>query len=134
MPAHRKPTKILQFTGAYAKDPQRAKDRVNEPVPTGSIGEPMDWLTPEQVVVWRVIVEECPRGVLTNADRRALGYMCGAMAKQDANMRVGEYDVKLGAHIFSGLQQIGLTPSSRSKVQTIKTPEGPDAKPTFANV
>ena len=36
----RKPTALLELTGALRKDPQRYRDRANEPRPDTSIGEP----------------------------------------------------------------------------------------------
>lgn len=68
----RKPTAVLEDTGAFAKDPQRRAARENEPQPNGPIGEPPDYFNQTEVAIWAEFVDEAPDGVLTKADRKVL--------------------------------------------------------------
>lgn len=116
----RKPTKILKFTGAFDKNPQRADARRNEPKPSGEIGDAPDRLTEEQADVWREIVAVSLPGVLSNAERVILEELvCAITARRDITARTGgiAYDVKLGGFIKACCEQLGITPAARSKVQ-----------------
>lgn len=115
MPRVRKPTSVLQFTGAFAKNPQRAESRKHEPKPTGGIGEPPSRLTDDQKKIWFELVGESLPGVLSNADRQILELTVRAVEM----IRV-VYDPKVAAQLNQYLQQLGMTPAARSKVQAAK--------------
>ncbi len=123
----RKPTNILSLSGAFKKNPQRAKERANEPEPTGKIGAVPKHLTDDERRAWRDLVATAPEGVLCKFDRLALE----AAAKCLAEMRAGSFD-----HLKEWRQwcsRFGMTPADRSRVQAPKAPkakspyERPDA-------
>ena len=66
----RKPTSILEFKGAYKKNPQRR--RKAEPKPTKPVGRPPPHLDKDQRKAWRDIIRQCHPGVITQMDRAAL--------------------------------------------------------------
>ena len=68
----RKPTAVLEATGAFRKNPQRAAARANEPKPNGPIGKPPAYFDAAHKKVWKELVGESQRGVLTKADRKHL--------------------------------------------------------------
>ena len=105
----RKPTKMLELSGAFVKDPQRRRDP--EPEPTGPIGSPPDGLTPGAVKAWREIAKSCG-GWLTDADRPTLEVVAVLMDK----FRQGDImGVELGA-LRSMLGELGCNPAGRSKI------------------
>lgn len=135
MPKPRKPTAVLQFQGAYRKDPQRAAARLNEPTPSGDIGTAPTHFTPEQAETWDRIVSLSLPGVLSNADRVIVEELsCAIHARRQSSAATHGlgYDVKLGAFIKSGLEQLGMTPSARSKVQARENEE--QKEDSFASV
>ena len=116
----RKPTSLHELSGALSHDPQRFRDRINEPVDNRALGDPPMHLTAEQRVCWGEIERIAPPGVLRYADRlvvemtaillanfRALGPMLS-----DAKFR----------RLEALLGQLGLTPATRSKVTAFKEP------------
>lgn len=62
----RKPTKLLDAKGAFKKDPQRKR---TDPETTGPLGEPPDYMLPDEKERWEEIGRIAPLGVLTVADR-----------------------------------------------------------------
>jgi hypothetical protein len=68
----RKTSQELKDKGAFDKDPKRGVARKNEPKPDGPIGRPPSYFDASHRSIWREIVDECPRGVLTRADRKLL--------------------------------------------------------------
>ena len=121
MPKPRKPTKILAFTGAFAKNPQRAAARVGEPKSTGEIGQPPAALNDFEREAWLAIVDEAPKGVLTKRDRQHLY----GTALIGGALLAGSRDVKLIAQYRICLAELGMTPAAASKVSA---PEADDAK------
>lgn len=120
MPKPRKPTKILQFTGAFDKNPKRAESRAHEPASTGPIGAPPAELTGHDLTAWLRIVDECPKGVLTKRDRQhvfATALIGGAILG-------GSRDPKLIAQYRISLAELGMTPASASKVSAPDADEG----------
>ena len=57
----RKPTAVLEMSGAFKKNPDR---RRNEPESTGPLGSPPESFSKPEVEAWRVLVERAPTGVL----------------------------------------------------------------------
>ena len=68
----RKPTAVLDATGAFAKNPQRKAARENEPEPNGPIGDAPDYFNQTELSIWDEYVDEAPAGVLTKGDRKTL--------------------------------------------------------------
>jgi hypothetical protein len=68
----RKTSAELKDKGAFDKDPKRGAAREGEPKPDGPIGRPPAYFDAYHCAIWREIIGECPRGVLTRADRKLL--------------------------------------------------------------
>ena len=69
MPAHRKPTAVLQASGAIAKNPKRYVKRKSEPKPSGPLGEAPKHFNRALVPIWRELSLIAPPSVLTASDR-----------------------------------------------------------------
>jgi phage terminase small subunit len=132
MAAVRKPTAVLQFTGAHAHNPARARARENEPKPNALLGsEPPDALSADIAAAWREIVRLCPAGVLADCDV----YAVEAAARLLCQMREGKplpdtderwTDPAIFAQFRMALNELGMTPASRSKVTSME-PKKPGA-------
>ena len=110
----RKPTKILQFTGAFAKNPQRAAERAGEPQDTPPIndGAP-DWMTEPEKKAWRWVIAHAHPGVLTTADSGIVELTAQLRALVVQHIA----DSKDRAQLRTCYNDLGMTPASRSKVQ-----------------
>jgi hypothetical protein len=107
----RKPTAVLELTGAFRKNPQRKR---TEPPTTGPLGDPPKHFTPEQTAVWHELAAACPPGVLTRSDRLIVEIAVVLMLRvrnQRAHMRRGELNV-----LISVLSRMGMSPADRSRV------------------
>jgi P27 family predicted phage terminase small subunit len=136
MPRPRKPTKVLELSGAFRKNPQRAAERRHEPkLPTG-IGEPPEWLDTHALEEWwRIVPDLESAGVTSRVEATSLGAYCQAVSR----LRKAEAEIfRDGITIMteSGLKkhpavniaersmiiirafasEFGMTPASRSKV------------------
>lgn len=129
MGRNRKPTHELEQSGAFEKDPQRRRDRENEPVPAGPLGDPPEYLSPAAQSVWHELAGQVPQGVLTIADR----FLVEIVSRQMARLRAGE-DLKAAEinQIISCLSRMGLTPADRSRVAVPKPPD--EERDTFAEL
>ena len=76
----RKPSALLELSGAFDHDPQRR--RKDEPQETRPLGKPPARIPPEVLPYWDEIVEMVPGGVLTYRDRWAVEIAARLMAKQ----------------------------------------------------
>lgn len=125
--ANRKPTAILQLTGALERNPGRYKERASEPKDLDALGDPPKRLTAQQKEAWNEITNNCPHGVLTKADRHTLELTVVLLAEFWAN------GVQMqGTHLSllnTLLAKMGMNPSDRSRV-TVQQPktENPFAK------
>jgi len=112
MPQPRVPTNVLALKGAYKKDPQRLKDRENEPVNVNPIGEAPDWLTDEEKESWATIVSKCIDGVLGEADHIAVSITSRLLARYIIGEATGQEQSLLNKY----LGQLGMIPTERSKI------------------
>ena len=103
----RKPTKILELSGAFDKDPQRK--RPAEPQPTGELGPPPKHLSADKRAVWVELSEACFWA--TDADRQIMELAVVLMARFRSDPKFNQVN-----HLLSALGKLGLTPSDRSKV------------------
>lgn len=113
----RKPTAVLELTGAFEKDPQRR--RPNEPKPTGPLGDPPVDFDDDLRALWDDLVRIVPARVLTLADRWFVELTVRTMR-----------DVKKGCALaadrnllLSCLSRMGLSPADRSKIAVPKEKE-----------
>lgn len=117
MPANRKPTAILEASGAFRKNPKRRADRENEPKPAGPLGNPPDWLNDKERECWREILEEVPPGVLTKSDGIALATAASLYATIKAR-KAKAADRTCFRHYLTAL---GLTAVGRSNMSVPPT-------------
>lgn len=73
-------------------------------------------MLPAEAACWRAIIAEAPAGVLTSADRGALGMM----AQLRSLVETHSADSKSMALLLRCYTELGMTPASRSKV-SVKT-------------
>jgi hypothetical protein len=106
----RKPTNVLDLSGAYKKNPQRR--RPNEPKPEWGIGKAPRSLTPRQQAIWREIVKHCAPEVLTCQGRFTLEIICMGVD----TVRQGTASPADSDRVFKQLGKFGLTPGERSNV------------------
>jgi phage terminase small subunit len=105
----RKPTAVLELTGAFKKDPQRARN--DEPVPTGKPGDPPDYLGEVAAGIWHEMVLH---GFwLTDADK----FLLEIAARHMADFRRGVCDPKIIAQLITVLNKLGFGPAERSKIK-----------------
>lgn len=106
---------MLNLRGAFKKNPDRAKERENEPEITEPLGDAPESFNESLRARWNEIREWCPW--LTVADRAAVELVCRLWQ----GMRDGaKPDYK---SLLAGLAHLGMTPVDRSKVKV------PGAKP-----
>ena len=114
----RKPTKILEQTGAFKKHPERK--RTGEPVASGSLSYmPPDHLDEREQAMWHEIVSIVPPGVLTNAD--ALIVESLAVLWTRYRIDKSEMPPALISRIDIQMGRLGLSPADRAKL-TVEKP------------
>ena len=107
----RKPTGILDITGAFKNHPNRRRPR--EPQPRGDVGKPPDRLNEAQRARWAELVDLCAPGVLTEQDRPAVELFCRLWQDSiDGRLKGSEL-----AQFRMLMCRLGLTPSDRSNVK-----------------
>ena len=107
----RKPTSILEFKGAYKKNPQRR--RKAEPKPTGKVGRAPMYLDKVQQKAWRDIIKQCHPGVITQMDRAALEIAARGLAYLRTTK---EFKISELRGVMFMLGKFGLTPADRSNL------------------
>lgn len=135
MPAVKKPTKILELNGAFKKNPKRAAERADEPIPTEPIGGCPDHLTDNHKVIWDELVANCVEGVLTIQDRGAFEQLvCAVYELRHGVTRMHPQTGDIVTVPASRLERdsafrmfckFGMTPSDRSNVQVPKKNDKP---------
>jgi phage terminase small subunit len=121
-----KATKLHVIQGTAR--PDRMKKRKGEPVPSGGIGEPPEWLPPAAQEVWREIVAGYGEvAVLTAVDRHHLATYCDMFARwKEAVIEGTPYSARQVVALASLGGKLGLNPSDRAR---LKTPEPPKRDP-----
>ena len=126
----RKPSALLELSGAFRKHPDRRRE--GEPKPKLALGAPPKSLDPEERLMWLELKRLAPAKVLTYADRWLVEICCRLMAKVRAEGIGGRRGVSVGelSQLTIGLRQMGLTPADRSRITV-----APDEEPnTFADL
>lgn len=110
MPRPRKPTALLELSGAFKANPQRR--RPNEPQESRPLGDPPGRLPSDAVPFWHELVGMCAHGVLKYGDRWAVEIAATLMWRFSmGNEEPGDKNV-----LRSYLASLGLTPADRSKL------------------
>jgi hypothetical protein len=128
----RKPTAVLEASGAFDKNPSRAFDRMNEPRPTTSLGPPPDWFLKKEsgvsqshLAIWRELEAQAIEGVLTGSDRFIFESTCRLMYRVRSNTATtGDF-----AQLKACLSELGLTPAARTRVAQRKAKEADKRTP-----
>lgn len=109
----RKPTRILELSGAFKKDPQRRAARSGEPEVKEAIGKPPPGLTRRVRAAWLEIVKNTPPGVLTSADRIAVGIASRLLSREKAGRGLKAAE---RGQLIKLLEAFGQTPRSRTYI------------------
>ena len=114
----RKPTHVLELSGAFQKNPQRRRAREAEPEITLGVGDPPAGLTTLEDAAWREIAQTAHVGILSAGDRIAVEMAARLLAEFRAaplafpNARLTRLN-----HLLSSF---GMTPSARSLVAALR--------------
>lgn len=112
MPAQRKPTAVLEASGAFQNHP--ARRRGSEPDSGRGVGPAPDWLDEDARQEWDEIVADCAAGVWQSGDRKFLGLTAEMLARFRRDPR--EFGTKSMTLLLGMLARSGMTPSDRSRV------------------
>lgn len=117
MPAHRKPTNVLQLNGAFAHDPRRKR---RDPQTHGPIGS-----APKQSAItfaqaWKYIAKCAPVGVLADRDRIYLEVAASLFVQFRASP-ADFHPAKL-ARLEMMLAKLGMSPADASRVSVARVP------------
>jgi phage terminase small subunit len=108
----RKPTALLEMSGAFDVNPERLAARLNEPTVDGDIGNPPTHLSKPEKKAWKELAKDAYW--LRSTDRLALEMICRLTAK----MRTTP-DTFTGTEtsaLTALIRTLGLTPSDRSRI------------------
>lgn len=111
MPRPRKPTAVLELSGAFKHDPQRRRAREFEPVVEAPLGEPPEYFNEARAARWREIAAQCYWA--TFADRIIVERTAVLWQLWRDGMATPPQEKMLDANLV----RLGLTPSDRSKVK-----------------
>ena len=93
----RKPTAVLEASGAFERNPQRRAERENEPEANGPVGDPPDYFDANHRKVWFELVRKAPAGVLALSDAANLEIAVRLMVKmRNAPARMPKWLQMLG--------------------------------------
>ena len=135
----RTPTAILQASGAFKKNPQRAREREHEPQYEKGLGEPPPSLSDAAKEVWREVAPRLEEeGSVVRVEREPFACYCQAVAiVQECQRDIEERGVTIStsrglqknpavsiqrefmANVARLASEFGLTPASRSKVKLV---------------
>lgn len=110
----RKPTKVLELSGAFERNPKRRKARANEPEPVGVLGDPPDVLDEAEKARWLEIDEACPW--LASSDRALVELACELWMRK-RRKALKETGEKLYVTV---MRSLGMAPGERSRMSTPK--------------
>jgi hypothetical protein len=108
----RKPTAVLEASGAFINHPNRK--RPHEPKPVGELGDPPETLSQTERLLWLEIAADLPPGVGTNADRKSFEIMVCLMNQFRQSRRITGAELSQLTGLFG---RFGMTPADRSKVK-----------------
>ncbi len=107
----RKPTNVLELTGAFKKNPQRKREDAET---AGALSAPPAHINGAVLHAWNEIAQYAPRDVLTESDRLSLELAANLLAqfRNDPTEFPSSKLVRLEAL----LGKFGMTPADRAKV------------------
>ncbi|MDU9400608.1 hypothetical protein [Pseudomonas sp. zfem003] len=107
----RKPTNVLELTGAFKKNPDRAREDAQT---VGPLTGPPPHLNGGALHAWKEIAGHAPLEVLTNSDRIALE-LAAQLLHQFREDPV-EFPATKLVRLEALLGKFGMTPADRAKV------------------
>jgi hypothetical protein len=108
----RKPTAVLEASGAFEKNPQRRLSRSGEPACVGNLGSPPESLDCDEKALWTEIASTLPDGLAGKSDRSA--FEC--LVVLGVKCRRGKALLSERRLLQQYLSKFGLTPADRNKV------------------
>lgn len=117
MPRPRKPTNVLELSGAFRKNPSRGRARSNEPRPTDDVGPPPGRLGADVTEAWNELVAMAHPGTLSSSDRAFMEYAAKVWLAVKSS---DEIDPKLGIRFEAVIARLGMSPADRSRVAVRK--------------
>lgn len=125
-----KPTHLKLLAG----NPGRRPINHNEPQPSADGLACPDWLAPEAKDEWaRIVPQMKALGVFTEADQSTVMAYCHLYGRFQREVTNGEQPaVTTLTHMRQFASELGLTPSSRSKISVSKPKHDTKAKKYFA--
>lgn len=118
MPA-RKPTALLELSGAFDKNPQRK--RTAEPNSGRGVGPAPGYLTEGQQEIWDEIVGNCAAGVFQSGDRLVLESLVVLVSEFRADPP--SFGGRRYQQLVTLLSRCGMTPADRSRVTVPSAPQ-----------
>jgi len=123
----RKPTETLKLSGAFRKDPQRA--RPVGPKAKRPLGTPPKYFNKGEAEVWVEIESNVAAGVLTSAER----YVVELLARLVARFRADWLTGAEMSQLTWCCSHLGMTSVDRSKVLGSEPDDGPGEFDEFLN-
>lgn len=118
----RKPTNVLELTGAFKKHPERARKDAEA---VGDLTAPPAHINGAVLHAWNEIAKYAPRDVLTDSDRLSIELAANLLAQfRDDPI---EFTAAKLVRLEALLGKFGMTPADRSKVGGKK--EAPKGNP-----
>lgn len=124
----RKPTAVLELSGAFKKDPKRKQARKQEPKAKGKIGPyPGSMKKSTEKDAYDLIVSLAPEGVLTEADQLFVYQMAQILhASWQGFIKSADRQ-----QLLAGFSKLGMNPSDRTRLQI---PESSKPKNRWSDV
>lgn len=116
----RTPTQTLKDKGSLAKNPDRAREREDEPE-AEELGDPPKYLSKKEKDIWAELVAKHPPGVLTKMDEFTVETAVALIAE----MREKRTAFNKHNQLLAALGRLGMTPTDRSKVHQDKSKVAP---------
>lgn len=117
MPQPRKPSAVLEASGAFSKNPKRAAARSGEPRPIALLESVPSHLKPAAAACFREILEQAHAGVVSVADSVALEVTAELLA--EFRSAPAAFSAAKLTRLMASLSLFGLTPADRSRVAAL---------------
>lgn len=120
------PASVAQVTGAAKKNPARYGQKTAT-APSQPLGDPPDWLTPEQQSAWRTLADEIPW--LERPHRGLVSIAATLRARLESGTEIGVNALNL---LRLCLAQMGASPTDAHRVAMPETGAENDADKYFS--
>ena len=113
----KKPTNVLNATGAFKKNPKRKKERLSIPIYKDPIGNPPDYFTVDKTALWNELKKKTPKGILHPGDRFILEGTVHLIC--ELRLCPTKFSASMYSILAKYLGMLGLTPVDRYKLDII---------------